>query len=63
MYICIRKSRVALKEVGIIKISIVMFWLGLGLMIFGAVVIWAAFSVVSMILSVIIEFIQEIVFG
>jgi hypothetical protein len=40
-----------------------MFWLGLGLMIFGAVVIWAAFSLVSMILSVIIEFIQEIIFG
>jgi hypothetical protein len=32
-------------------------------MIFGAVVIWAAFSVVSMILSVIVEFIQEIIFG
>ena len=40
-----------------------MFWLGLGLMIIGAVVIWAAFSVVSMILSVIVEFIQEIIFG
>lgn len=32
-------------------------------MIFGAVVVWAVFSVVSMILSVIVEFIQEIVFG
>lgn len=40
-----------------------MFWLGLGLMIFGAVVVWVVFSVVSMILSVIVEFIQEIVFG
>ena len=40
-----------------------MFWLGLGLMIFGAVVVWAVFSVVSMILSVIVEFIQEIFFG
>jgi hypothetical protein len=40
-----------------------MFWLGLGLMIFGAVVIWAAFSVVSMILSVIFEFFQDILFG
>jgi hypothetical protein len=58
-----QKSRIALKDVGIIKTSIVMFWLGLGLMIFGAVVIWAAFSVVSMILSVIVEFIQEIIFG
>jgi hypothetical protein len=45
------------------KKSTVMFWVGLGLMIFGAVVIWAAFSVVSMILSVIVEFIQEIIFG
>lgn len=58
-----QKSRIALKDVGIIKTSIVMFWLGLGLMFFGAVVIWAAFSVVSMILSVIVEFIQEIIFG
>lgn len=32
-------------------------------MIFGAVVVWAVFSVVSMILSVIVEFIQEIIFG
>lgn len=40
-----------------------MFLLGLSIMIFGAVVIWAAFSVVSMILSVIIEFIHEIIFG
>ena len=40
-----------------------MFWLGLGLMIFGAVVVWAVFSVVSMILSVIVEFIQEFIFG
>jgi len=40
-----------------------MFWLGLSLLIFGAVLIWAAFSVVSMILSVIFEFFQEILFG
>lgn len=37
-----------------------MFWLGLSLMIFGAVVVWAAFSVISMILGVIIDFIREV---
>jgi hypothetical protein len=42
------------------KKSTVMFWVGLGLMIFGAVVIWAAFSVVSMILGVIIDFFSEV---
>ena len=39
---------------------VVMFWLGLSLLIFGAVVVWAAFSVVSMILGVIIDFIREV---
>ena len=37
-----------------------MFWLGLALMILGAVVVWAAFSVVSMIIGVVIDFICEV---
>ena len=40
-----------------------MFWLGLSLLIFRAVVVWAVFSVVSMVLGVIVDFIQEIIFG